>query len=63
MLIAESIDGMSRNYSFVGVCTRERCIQMLTVLADTLDQEYLSGGRAHWGSEDRCATSSCSLLL
>ena len=34
---------------------RQRCIQMLKVLADTLDDEYNEGGRAHWGSEDRCA--------
>ena len=32
---------------------RQRCMQMLKVLADTLDDEYVDGGRAHWGSEDR----------
>ena len=32
---------------------RARCIQMLRNLADTLEQEYRDGGRAHWGSEDR----------
>ena len=32
---------------------RKRCMRMLKVLADTLDDEYSEGGRAHWGSEDR----------
>ena len=32
---------------------RDRCMRMLKVLADTLDEEYSEGGRAHWGSEDR----------
>ena len=30
-----------------------RCAQMLKNLANTLDEEYSEGGRAHWGSEDR----------
>ena len=32
---------------------RQRCMAMLKVLSTTLDQEYIEGGRAHWGSEDR----------
>jgi hypothetical protein len=30
-----------------------RTVAMLKVLADTLDHEYATGGKAHWGSEDR----------
>ena len=32
---------------------RERCVAMLQVLGDTLEQEYAQHGGSHWGSEDR----------
>jgi hypothetical protein len=32
---------------------RNRCISMLTNLAQVLEHEYSTGGLAHWGSEDR----------
>eukprot|EP01043_Picozoa_sp_COSAG02_P025819 COSAG02_NODE_1464_length_12487_cov_122.573297_8_plen_1093_part_00 len=30
-----------------------RTVAMLKILADTLDHEYATGGKSHWGSEDR----------